>query len=164
MLNTSLPENIIQRTQKRLLLSPKRDRRASEGTKIMPLRANAKAANSANISTAGNMLIDNCHDYTAALTFPGEEDDSDELPPLPVTPSKSLAPKRMLYTHNNSGDIVASLSALINTRSDNIEKMVSANAMKIEGLKKTVDFACAEIKDMKGKVSILEKRASHERE
>ncbi len=64
--------------------------------------------------------------------------------------------------HINSGDIVASLSALINTRSDNIEKMVGANAMKIEGLKKTVDFAYAEIKDMKGKVSMPEKRASHE--
>lgn len=48
-------------------------------------------------------------------------------------------------------DIIASLSAPINTLSDNIESMVSANALKIEGLKKTIDFECAEIKEVKSK-------------
>lgn len=36
--------------------------------------------------------------------------------------------------------------------------MVS-NALKIEGLKKTTDFVCAEIKDVKGEVCTLEKNS-----
>lgn len=114
------------------------------------------------------MLIDNCHDYTTAMSFAtGNIEDFDEFPPLPVTPSKSPAPKKTMYAresteHGNSSDIVTSLSALINARSDSIEKMVGDNAMKIEGLKKTIDFACAEIKDMKVKISTIEKQASCE--
>ena len=61
------------------------------------------------------------------MTFAGTED-LDEFPPLPVTPSKSLAQKKSMYAresteHVNSGDIVTSLSALINTRSDSIERL-----------------------------------------
>jgi hypothetical protein len=48
-----------------------------------------------------------------------------------------------------NSDIVATLSLLINSRSDAIDKMVGANTMVIEGLKKTVEFACGEIKDVK---------------
>lgn len=85
---------------------------------------------------------------------------------MPITPSKSPAPKKMMYTvgseQTNSNDIIASLSALINTRSDNIESMVSANALKIKGLKKTIDFVCAEIKDVKNKVCTLEKKMAKE--
>ena len=40
--------------------------------------------------------------------------------------------------------------------------MVSANALKIEGLKKTIDFVCEEVKDIKGKVSTLEKKSVNE--
>lgn len=36
--------------------------------------------------------------------------------------------------------------------------MVRDNTIKIEGLKKTIDFVCAEMKDMKGKVCDLEKK------
>lgn len=54
------------------------------------------------------------------------------------------------------------LSQLINTRSDTIEKMVSENALKIEGLKKTVDFVCAELNDIKGKVSHFKTRLTTE--
>ena len=116
---------------------------------------------------AGNALIDNCHDYTStSLPLTTAEDFMDEFPPLPVTPSKSPAPKKMMYTvgseQTNPNDIIASLSALINTRSDNIESMVSANALKIEGLKKTIDFVSAEIKDVKNKVSTLEKKMAKE--
>ncbi len=146
-------------------MTRKRDRnRAFEGPNTMPNEAKA-SANAA--VTAGNVLIDNCHDYAVSMTLAGTGADMEELPPLPITPTKPPASKKVMFArdnpeHPNSSDIVASLSALINTRSDNIEKMVSANAMKIEGLKKTIDFACAEIKDMKGRVSALEKRVSHE--
>lgn len=103
---------------------------------------------------AGNALIDNCHDYAStSLPLTTAEDFMDEFPPLPVTPSKSPASKKIMYTvwseQINPNNIVASLPALINTRSDNIESMVSANALKIEGLKKTINFVCAEIKDVK---------------
>lgn len=49
------------------------------------------------------MLIDNCHDYAASLTLVGVEDDMEEFPPLAITQSKSPAPKKMLYTRENSG-------------------------------------------------------------
>lgn len=105
-------------------------KRASEAAKLTLSEANA--------ASAGNMLMDNCHDYTASMTLPVAEDDMDEFPPLPVTPSKPPSSK-VMYTHSrseqaNSNDIIVSLSALINTRSENIESMVSANALKIDGL------------------------------
>ncbi|KAG7523103.1 hypothetical protein JOB18_039455 [Solea senegalensis] len=72
----------------------------------------------------------------------------------------------MMYTvepeQTNPNYIISSFSALINTRSDNLESMVSANALKIEGLKKTVDFVCAEINDVKNKVCTLEKKMANE--
>ncbi len=135
-------------------------KRVSEGARIQQVEANT--------ANAGNVLIDSCHDDTnVSVTLPVVEDEMDDFPPLPITPSKPPASKRVMYAHSsseqaNSSDIVASLSGLINTRSDNIENMVSANALKIEGLKETVDFASAEIKDMKGKVSMLEKRVIRE--
>ncbi|KAL1276877.1 hypothetical protein QQF64_023550 [Cirrhinus molitorella] len=58
--------------------------------------------------------------------------------------------------------LLSQRSQLINSRSDTIEKMVSANALKIEGLKKTVDFACAEINDIKSKVNHFETRLTTE--
>ncbi|KAL1251868.1 hypothetical protein QQF64_019664 [Cirrhinus molitorella] len=46
-------------------------------------------------------------------------------------------------------DVVAmlsSISSLIDERSDSLEKLLSSNAVKIEGLKKTVGFVSAEVK------------------
>lgn len=116
---------------------------------------------------AGNALIDNCHDYTSTSPpIATAVDFMDEFPLLPITPSKSPVPKNMMLTvgseQTNPNDIIASLSALINTRSDNIESMVSTNALKIEGLKKTIDFVCAEIKEVKSKVCTLEKKMAKE--
>ena len=48
---------------------------------------------------AGNVLIDNCHDYinpTAAL--PVSDDGMDEFPLLPITPSKSPALKKVMLS------------------------------------------------------------------
>lgn len=55
----------------------------------------------------------------------------------------------------NSDAIVDTLSARLNMTSDNIDKTFGANTMKLEGLKKTADFACADTQDIKGKVSTL---------
>lgn len=57
---------------------------------------------------------------------------------------------------------VAQLSQLINSRSDALEKLVADNSLRIEGLKKTIDFACAEIKEIKEKSAVLEKRITND--
>ena len=82
-----------------------------------------------------NVLIDNCHNYATRpmdnIMLSNAEDD--EFPSLPVTPCKPPPSKKP----NMNSDIVATLSLLINSRCDAIEKMVGANTMVIEGLKKT---------------------------
>ncbi len=60
---------------------------------------------------------------------------------LPVTPSKPPAHKKGKSSSlNEQADsaIIFTLSSLINTRSDALEGMISTNALKIEGLKKTI--------------------------
>ncbi|KAI2646113.1 LINE-1 retrotransposable element ORF1 protein [Labeo rohita] len=51
--------------------------------------------------------------------------------------------------------MLSSISSLINRHSDSLEKLLSSNAMKIEGLKKTVEFVSSEVKDVKVKVDHL---------
>ncbi|MEQ2315830.1 hypothetical protein AMECASPLE_026461 [Ameca splendens] len=72
-----------------------------------------------------------------------------------------------MYERSNSdpsakNEIIFSLSVLINSRSDNLEIMVKENTLKFQGLKKTIDFICAEMKDVKEKVSDLEKEVARE--
>lgn len=134
----------------------------SAGRKLKPDASNVNVT-----LKAGNALVDNCHVYTStSLPLTTAEDFMDDFPLLPITPSKSPAPKKMMHAsgseQTDTNDIIASLSALINTRSDNIESMVSANALKIEGLKKTIDFVCAEIKEVKSKVCTLEVKMAKE--
>ncbi|KAL1272994.1 hypothetical protein QQF64_028856 [Cirrhinus molitorella] len=59
--------------------------------------------------------------------------------------------------------VISTLSQLINYRLDALEKMVGENVLKIEGLKKTVDFVCAELNDIKGKVGHFEARLNMEK-
>jgi hypothetical protein len=59
--------------------------------------------------------------------------EDDKFPSLPVTPCKPLPSKKP----NMNSDIVATLSLLINSRSDATEKMVGGNTMVIKGLIKT---------------------------
>lgn len=137
----------------------------SSKSKMAPENANEESA------TSSNVLMHSFHNYaatTVVLTLAEEE--MDEFPPLPLTPLKSPAPKKVMYERSNSdpvdvNEIISRLSALINTRSDNIESMVrenlnmvKENTLQIEGLKKTIDFVCVEMKDMKGKVCDLEKK------
>lgn len=70
--------------------------------------------------------------------------------PLSDTPSNSPRNKKGKPTvAEDSNSIVARLSLLINNQADSLEKMVSANTLKIEGLKKTIDFVSGEMKDIK---------------
>lgn len=89
------------------------------------------------------------------------------FPPLPKAPSKPLSAKRK-HVNGPGGaddigaDIVERISLMFNARIDslekNVERLITDNTMKIEGLTKTVDFACAEIQDVKGQVTDVEKR------
>ncbi|MEQ2278196.1 hypothetical protein XENORESO_013937 [Xenotaenia resolanae] len=111
-------------------------------------RLTSENANEAN-ATTGNVLFDNCHNYAAnPLTLALNEEAIDVYPTLPFTPLKSLAPKKVMYERSNPdpsaiNEIISSVSVLINSRSDNLEIMVKENTLKIEGLKKTIDFICA---------------------
>ncbi|KAK5623142.1 hypothetical protein CRENBAI_019132 [Crenichthys baileyi] len=116
---------------------------AKRGLESSKYRLTSETANEAN-ATTGNVLFDNCHNYAAnplTLALNGEE--IDHFSTLPVTPLKLPAPKKLI-------------------RSDNPEIMVKENMLKIEGLKKTIDFICAEMKDVKGEVSDLEKKVTRE--
>ncbi|KAJ8002348.1 hypothetical protein DPEC_G00178940 [Dallia pectoralis] len=124
-----------------------------------------------------NPLMNNLHDYCMADAPVISLGDPD-LPHPPVTPSttpsKPPAPKKMKSQRSldlDSEGIVQKISAIFNMRMDSLEKsverMISNNTLKIEGLKKTVDFACAEIRGVKDKlthiddrVKVAEKKAS----
>lgn len=142
-------------------------KRVLETSKSKPASEKASEANVTSAST-GNALFDNCHNYAAApLTLTLNEEEITDFPALPVTPLKSPAPKKVMYDRSNlepsaTNEIISSLSALINARSDNLESMVQENTLKIEGLKKTIDFLGAEMNDVKMKVNDLEKRVTRE--
>ena len=116
-----------------------------------------------------NPLVHNLHNYCMADKPVISLVDS-EFPPLPITltslPSKPPAPKKMKSNRSldmNDGDIVQKISNVLNTRLDslekNMEKLISDNTLKIEGLKQTVDFTCAEIREVKGKLTQVDARA-----
>lgn len=116
------------------------------------------AANANHAVASVNSLIDNCHDYTAvSLTLPVAEDLREEFPPLPISPSQSPAPKKVMHDQGENLNVVETLSKLINDRMDDL-------TLQISGIKKTVDFACEEIKTVKGRVGALEQKISREEE
>ena len=90
-----------------------------------------------------NPLMHNLHNYCMADKPVISLVDS-EFPALPITPtsSKPPAPKKMKSNRSldmNDGDIVQQISDVLNTRLDslekNMEKLISENTLKIEGLK-----------------------------
>ncbi|CAL8362288.1 unnamed protein product [Gadus morhua 'NCC'] len=94
-----------------------------------------------------------------------------DFPPLPntpsTTPSKPPAPKKkklQCCLGLESDGIVQKISVIFNTRIYSLEKtlgrMISNNTLQIEGLKMTVDFACAEIREVKGKVTYIDNRVN----
>lgn len=110
----------------------------------------------------GNPLVNNAHDY-CKTDHPVLSLVDEELPSLLVTPTKPPALKKSKRALDiDSADIVDKISVMFNSRIDalekNVERLISDNTLKIEGLKKTVDFACAEIKDIRGKVRHVEDR------
>lgn len=108
-----------------------------------------------------NLLIDICHDYSTHVT-PSLSSADEDFPSSPVTPSKPPSSKRG-KTEKSGDNIISTLSDLINNRADGMEKLINNNAMRIEGLKKTVDFVCAEVKDLKIKMTNAEKCIDEEK-
>lgn len=101
------------------------------------------------------------HDYAlSAVTDPnpGHTLETLFLSHLPDTPTKPASKKGKMENLEDVVAMLSSISSLIDERSDSLENLVSNNAMKIEGLKKTVDFVSAEVKDMKVKVDHLASR------
>ena len=90
-------------------------------------------------------ILANDQDYDCNLQVEYE----DEFPPLPATPSKPPIAKKPMLVHTDSAlksdDAVRSLSNLINSRSDAIEKMV--------------ETVCNEIKHMNEKIVCIEKKS-----
>lgn len=127
--------------------------------------------NSTNPTPPGNALIASCHDYANAVSVSVVAED--EFHSLPITPCKSPAAKNALYGMDSDSAqdnvVIATLSKLINERADSIESLVNINSkkidensLKIEGLKKTLDFACNEIKDTQKVVASVNTRLKDE--
>lgn len=142
---------------------PNRDRKRSHNNKAFSSEAHP-----------GNMLISSCHDYASPVPPVTVTMADEDFPLLPVTPCKSPSAKKSLYNPeqcSTSPDnaIISTLSKLINERADSLEKLVSENSkkidgntLKIEGLKKTLDFACSEIKDTQKKMLNVDARLKEE--
>ncbi|KAK7879348.1 hypothetical protein WMY93_033871 [Mugilogobius chulae] len=114
------------------------------------------ADNANSAATGGNPFADNDHDYLAcSVPLPETEELMNEFPALPLSPTQSPAPKKAMHSKAENVDVVATLSKLINKRMDDL-------ALQLVGVKKTVDFVCEEIKDVKGRVKTLEVRVTKE--
>lgn len=127
-----------------------------------------KAAKQAVATGLTNPLMSSCHDYANPVGQLSLMLSEEEFPSYPATPCKPPASKKALLKDEcavspSNSDIVDSLSKLINTRSDAIEK-IGENSMKIEGLKLTIDFACKEIKNAKKRIEKVEKCLKKEEE
>lgn len=102
------------------------------------------------------------HSYASSAATSEAMDAGDfALSPLPDTPLQSPATKKgkPAAGEEDPDTIVAKLSALINSRADSLESMVT---MKIEGLKKTIDFISEEVKDMKAKLKEVDAKTKME--
>ncbi len=142
---------------------PNRDRKRAHNNKALSFEAHQ-----------GNMLISSCHNYASSVLPVAVTMADEDFPPLPVTPCKSPTAKKALYnpqqtSTSQDSDIISTLSKLINERADSLEKLVSENSKKIDGntlkiesLKKTLDFACSEIKDTQGKMMNVDARLKEE--
>lgn len=97
----------------------------------------------------------------------------EDFPSLPITPCASPAGKLRKNMDTEASTVLSQLSSLtklINSRSDTLEKMVSGNSIVISEMKKAVqentkhitavkesfDAVCAEINDMKDRVANME--------
>ncbi|MED6240335.1 hypothetical protein ATANTOWER_019567, partial [Ataeniobius toweri] len=104
------------------------------GLETSKTKLTSEKANEAS-TTLCNMLYDTCHNYAATtIALALNDDEMDKCPPLPVTPLKSPASKKVMYKRGNldpstTNVIISSLSTMLNTRSDTLESKVRENLM-----------------------------------
>ncbi|KAM3592347.1 uncharacterized protein V6R79_017056 [Siganus canaliculatus] len=117
----------------------------------VPLDVNKTRSSSANATSKTSshpspVNID--HDYTGLQTQLDGDDDLVPLPPsVPDTPVKPREKKQK--PEMSLADLQASILTAINARADNLEGMITKNAVSIDALKKSVDFAFAEVESLK---------------
>ncbi|MED6247072.1 hypothetical protein ATANTOWER_029310 [Ataeniobius toweri] len=118
-------------------------------------KSSGKPTGAEDASAASNALIDTCHDYAASADTPRLSlMDDENFPPLPVTPEKP--PNKKGKSNAAGADIVATLSKLINNRSDDLKSLIQDNTVQITSLRGNVEALCNQMSEVKGKVSQLE--------
>lgn len=131
----------------------------------------AKPTSTPKPADAKNTPSDSMHDYLEATSDPSQHVLMEEVfPSLPITPWASPAGKLRKVMDTEASTVLSQLSSLTKLRSDTLEKMVSGNSIVISEIKKAVqentehitavresfDAVCAEINDMKDRVSNME--------
>ncbi|CAL8290403.1 unnamed protein product [Arctogadus glacialis] len=107
------------------------------------------ASYAATTSTAANPD----HGYVLASVRSREQ--SPDVMPLPDsdpnTPVKPKGKKQRaeMSLHELQNNIVGIISTKINERADNLESMINHNTVSIDALKKSIDFAFAEVDSLK---------------
>lgn len=113
--------------------------------------------------SAANRDNSDFHNYAStSATSEASMDVGDfALSPLPDTPLQSPLTKKgkPSVSDDDSDGIVARLSTIINSRADSLERVVT---LKIEGLKKTIDFLSGDITDMKKKMAEIDTKVKEE--
>lgn len=93
-------------------------------------------------------LINMDHDYTGLQTQFDEDVDAVPLPPS--APDTPLKPKEKRQKAEMSlADLQVTILTAINVRADNLEDMITKNTVSIDALKKSIDFAFAEVESLK---------------
>lgn len=110
----------------------------------MPRKSGQKRPNECESSEANTSFLASDHDYSDnGMDCNLQTSFEEEFPPLPVTPSKPPLPKKpSFHTNKDTGfgsiDAVRSLTDLINTRSDTLEKMMESVRDEIKALNEKV--------------------------
>ncbi len=114
----------------------------------VPLNTDRTSSSSASATPKASSSVNTDHDYTGI----GTQCDGDvDLVPLPVSaPDTPIKPQEKKQKAEMSlADLQANILAAINVRADNLEGMITKNAVGIDALKKSVDFAFAEVESLK---------------
>lgn len=89
------------------------------------------------------------HDYVSSETYEGDQDA--DLTSLPLSaPETPVKPKEKKKKGEISlADLQDNIIATVNERADNLEGMITKNSISIEALKRSIDFAFAEVEILK---------------
>ncbi|CAK6980759.1 uncharacterized protein LOC121643932 [Scomber scombrus] len=107
------------------------------------------ASSSATTASTAATSANSDHDYTHSEIHACDQDA--DLIPLPVSaPDALVKPKdKKQKAEISLADLQNNIVAAINEQADNLEGMITRNAVSIEALKKSIDFAFAEVESLK---------------